>query len=412
LSPFEGLPRPSAKRIALHVTPAAERALRSGHPWVFDQAIVKQSHAGRPGDLAVIFDAQRRFLAIGLFDPSSPIRVRVLQHSQTAAINDAWFAERLRTAAAVRTPFNAQHTNGYRLVNGENDHLPGLIVDRYAGTLVIKLYTAAWLPHLAPVVAGLQNVQPFERLVLRSSRNLDAPMAAHGLRDGQILSGADDSGPVVFMENGLTFAADVVHGHKTGFFFDHRDNRARVRALASGRRVLDLFAYSGGFSVYAAAGGATSVTSVDVSAPALETAAANLALNRADPRVAAAAHHTVVADVFDYLAEVHHHKHEFDLVIVDPPAFAKSASEVERALAAYARLTRLAVQILRSGGMLVSASCSSRVTPAAFFDTIIRSAQQAGRPLSEMCRTSHALDHPVAFPEGAYLKCLFARIGD
>jgi 23S rRNA (cytosine1962-C5)-methyltransferase len=412
LSALEDLPRPSARRVALHVTPAAERALRSGHPWVFDQAIVKQSHAGRPGDLAAIFDAQHRFLAIGLYDPDSAIRVRILQHRQPAAIDDAWFAARLRTAAAIRAPLNVQHTNGYRLVNGENDHLPGLVVDRYAGTLVLKLYTVAWLPHLAPVVAALQAVQPFERLVLRFSRNLDALMASHGLRDGQILSGAADSGPVVFMENCLTFAADVVHGHKTGFFFDQRDNRAHVRALASGCRALDLFAYSGGFSVYAAAGGATSVTSVDVSAPALEAAAANWVLNRADPHVAAAAHHAIVADVFDYLAEAHDRHERFDLLIVDPPAFAKSASEVERALAAYARLTRLAVQILRSGGILVSASCSSRVTPAAFFDTITRSAQQAGRPLREIRRSGHALDHPIAFPEGAYLKCSFARAGD
>ena len=255
-------------------------------------------------------------------------------------------------------------------------------------------------------------MQPFERLVLRFSRNLDALMAAHGLRDGQCLSGTDSTDPVVFVENGLTFAADVAHGHKTGFFFDQRDNRAHVRDLASGNRVLDLFAYSGGFSVYAAAGGATSVVSVDVSAPALEAASANMALNRADPRVAAATLHTTVADVFDYLAEAHDHKQRFDLLIVDPPAFAKSASEVQRALAAYARLTRLAVQILRSGGMLVIASCSSRVAPEAFFDTVTRSAQQVGRPLSEMRRTGHALDHPISFPEGAYLKCLFARVGD
>ena len=157
---LDALPRPSAKRIALYVTPAAERALRSGHPWVFDQAIRSQSHTGQPGDLAVIFDARRRFLAIGLYDPRSPIRVRVLQHHTPAAIDRAWFTERLRAAANIREPLPATGTDGYRLVHGENDGLPGLVVDRYAGTLVLKLYTAAWLPHLADILAALADVQP------------------------------------------------------------------------------------------------------------------------------------------------------------------------------------------------------------------------------------------------------------
>src|SRR5690606_3278890 len=135
------LPRPSDKRIALRVTPAAERALRSGHPWVFDQAIRKQSHAGQPGDLAVVFDSKRRFLAIGLYDPDSPIRVRVLQQRQPATIDRDWFAARLRAAALIRQPLPAQQTDGYRLAHGENDGLPGLVIDRYAGTLVLKLYT-------------------------------------------------------------------------------------------------------------------------------------------------------------------------------------------------------------------------------------------------------------------------------
>jgi 23S rRNA (cytosine1962-C5)-methyltransferase len=281
MTPLDALPRASDRRIALQVTPAAERALRGGHPWVFDQAIVKQSHAGQPGDLAVIFDGKRRFLAIGLYDPDSPIRVRVLQHRQPATIDRAWFAGRLQAAAAIRQPLVAQHTTGYRLVHGENDGLPGLIAGRYADTLVVKLYTAAWLPHLRDVVAGLHTVQPFERLVLRLSRNTAASAAPYGLSDGQTLIGDDPGGPVIFQENGLFFAADVVKGHKTGFFFDQRDNRAEVRARAAGRRVLDVFAYSGGFSVYAAAGGATEVTSLDISAPALADAAANFALNRA-----------------------------------------------------------------------------------------------------------------------------------
>jgi 23S rRNA (cytosine1962-C5)-methyltransferase len=413
---FDRLPQRSDRRIAIHVNPAAERALRGGHPWVFERAIRRQSHAGRTGELAVIFDSRERFLAIGLYDADSPIRVRVLQHQQPAAIDRAWFSARLRASVAIRQPLLAQQTNGYRLVHGENDGLPGLVVDRYADSLVLKLYTAAWLPHLADIVAGLQSVQPFERLVLRFSRKLDPLMLKYALYDGQIVSGADLSGPVMFQENGLRFAADVVHGHKTGFFFDQRDNRAHVRALAAGRHVLDVFAYSGGFSVYAAAGGAIAVTSVDVSAPALEAAARNFALNQADahgranPSVMHAAHQSVVADAFECLERYQRGGQTFDMLILDPPSFAKSNLEIERALAAYTRLTRLATQVLSAGGMLVMASCSSRVTAEAFFDTVTTAAHAAGRPLTEIRRTGHALDHPIGFPEGEYLKCLFATV--
>ena len=228
------LPKPSERRIAIHVTPAAERALRAGHPWVFDRAIRSQSHEGRPGDLAVVFDAKRRFLAIGLYDPGSPIRVRVLQAREPAAIDRAWFAARLRAAADIRRPLALTGTDGCRLVHGENDGLPGLIVDRYAATLVLKLYSAAWLPHLAAVLAGLETLQtasqlPFERVVLRYSRNLEALLAPHGFTDGQVLAGPALDGPVVFQENGLRFAADLAHGHKTGFFFDQRENREQPR---------------------------------------------------------------------------------------------------------------------------------------------------------------------------------------
>ncbi len=397
------VPQPSNRRIAIRVKPAAERALRVGHPWLFDRAIRHQSHEGQPGDLAVIFDSKRRFLAIGLYDPHSHIRVKVLQHHQSATIDANWFVDRLQAAAAIRQPLTTQYTNGYRLVHGENDGLPGLIVDRYAGTLVIKLYTTAWLPHLQPIILGLQAVQPFDRLVLRVSRNTEALTAPHGLYDGSILIGDDLHTPVSFQENGLHFGADVVHGHKTGFFFDQRENRARVRTLSAGRRVLDVFAYSGGFSVYAAAGGATSVVSLDASAPALEAAKANFALNPTYTQ-----HQTLLGDAFDCLEQLQADGQTFDKVIVDPPAFAKSTAEIRPALAAYARLTRLALQVLEPGGLFVIASCSSRVLPGVFSSAVMQAAVDTGRPLTEVTQTGHPLDHPIGFPEGEYLKCIFA----
>jgi len=393
----------------LRVSAQAERALRAGHPWLFESSVQEQSHDGQPGDLAVAFDHKGRFLAVGLFDPHSPIRVHVLQHGRPATINVAWFCERLQAAARLRAPLLEGDTNGYRLVYGENDGLPGLVVDRYDRTLVLKLYTAAWVPHLQDVLAALQDVLPAERCVLRLSRAVRGlPGSLYGLEDGPILSGTDLLGPALFRENGLCFEADPLHGQKTGFFLDQRENRARVEKWAAGKRVLDVFAYSGGFSVYAARGGACEVVSLDLSRPALAAAERNWVLNQDQPGVAACHHELLAADAFHALADLARRARRFDLLIVDPPSFAKQQYEVPRALAAYARLTRLALGVLRPEGMLVMASCSSRVSADTFFATVHRAALQTGRPLREIVRTGHALDHPVRFKEGAYLKCLFA----
>jgi 23S rRNA (cytosine1962-C5)-methyltransferase len=408
------LPGPNPKRIALRISPAAERALRQGHPWVFDRAITEQSHAGRPGDLAVIFDDRRRFLAVGLYDPTSPIRVRILQAHEPATIDVDWLKARLAAAARLRSPLiegpAESATTGYRLVHGENDALPGLVVDRYAETLVIKLYTPAWIPHLPAVCTALAQVSPAERMMLRFSRStLKQTEFLSGLSDGLTLAGPPLAGPLLFQENGLIFEADPILGQKTGFFLDQRDNRARVERLSAGRSVLNVFAYTGGFSVYAARGGASRVVSVDISAPALQTALRNMAHNRGIPTVAAADHETLAEDAFVVLARLAAEKRRFDLVILDPPMFAQNQTHTAAAIAAYERLTRLGLGVLRAGGVLAQASCSSRVEPQAFFNAIHRAARDSNRSLTEIERTGHALDHPIGFKEGAYLKCLFAR---
>ncbi len=413
------IPPPTNQRLALRVTAAAERALRDGHPWLFEQSITEQNHEGQPGDLAVVFDRKNRFLAVGLYDPTSPIRVRLLQHGQPATIDEEFFRKRLSQAADRRAAL-PENTTGYRLVHGPNDGLPGLVVDRYADTLVLKLYAVSWLPHLPALLSALGDVVPAghqSRLVLRLSRALQNEEAfLHGLYDGQILHGPPLDDPlekyVVFQENGLRFAADPVRGQKTGFFLDQRDNRFRVEELVhetNARRVLNVFAYSGGFSLYAARGGATSVTSLDISQHALDEAAHNFALNAKVANIAAAQHTLLAGDAFQELGRLGDSGARFDLVVVDPPAFAKRANEVAGALAAYARLTKLALGVLRSGGVLVSASCSSRVGADDFFAALHRAAREAGRPLEEIERTGHALDHPIGFAQGAYLKCLFAR---
>ena len=262
------IPQASKKNIAMRVTVGAERAIRQGHPWVFDNSITDQSHNAQPGDLAVIFDSKRRFVAVGLYDPTSPIRVRVLEKGKPQSIDENWFYTKLTAAAAVRSVLDnlpiERRTNGYRLIHGENDGLPGLIIDRYDTTMVLKLYSPAWVVHLREVCHALAQVCSPERIVLRLNRSLKKQSEfLYGLHDGLILDGTALNSPILFQENGLTFEAEPVTGHKTGFYLDQRDNRARVENISDGKSVLNVFAYNGGFSVYAARGGASKVISVD-----------------------------------------------------------------------------------------------------------------------------------------------------
>ena len=408
------LPNPSEKRIALRVSPAAERAIRRGHPWLFEKAIRQQSHNGRSGDLAVVFDRKRRFLAIGLYDPASPIRVRILAQGQPTRIDADWFLARLETAVALRRPLLQSNTTGYRLVHGENDGLSGLVIDRYDSTYVLKLYSTAWVPHLPSLLRGLMKIVEPKCMVLRLSRFVQRQTDdLYGLEEGQLLLGKQLprrqlKRGVHFLENGLTFEVDVVQGQKTGFFLDQRDNRARVEKLAAGKRVLNVFAYTGGFSLYAARGGAKEIVSLDISQPALANAMRNFKLNQTNAAVAAAEHELLVGDAFRSMKQLIANGRRFEMVIIDPPAFAKQQDEVERALSAYGRLVRLGLRLLKPKGILVMASCSSRVGTELFFKTVHDAAVGAGRPLQEIERTGHALDHPRTFPEGAYLKCLFA----
>jgi len=398
------LPNASTKRIALRVNAPAERALRQGHPWIFDQSITEQSHVGVPGDLAVIFDDKRRFLAIGLYDPTSAIRVRILQSRDSATINVNWFQNKLITATRARASLTEKNTNGYRLVHGENDGLPGLVIDRYADTLVLKLYTPAWIPHLKDFCDALAQVNPATHLILRFSRSLQKQTEyLHGMSDGMTLTLQTRPSLILFKENNLIFESDPINGQKTGFFLDQRDNRARVEKLSKNKSVLNVFAYTGGFSVYAARGGAKEIVSVDVSEPALEGAVRNMGHNKLT-----VPHETIAEDAFEVLARMASQKKLFDVVIIDPPMFAQSEKQIEGALSAYRKLTHLGLNVLRKGGTLVQASCSSRVDNDSFFESIHRSAKEAGRTLKEIERTGHALDHPIRFKEGAYLKCLFA----
>ena len=408
------LPTP---RLRLRVTAAAESAIRGGHPWVFDASIREQNRPGQAGELAVIFGRRDKFLALGLYDPLSPIRVRVLHHGKPATADAPWWRARLQTALARRDGLFDAQTTGYRCLSGESDGWPGLVLDRYDTSFVLKLYSAAWLPRVGEVVGWLRDELPKLlgagegglRLVLRLSRNIQTQAEQEfNLRDGQVLVGSTPTGPVVFLENGIRFEAEVIRGQKTGFFLDQRENRRRVESLAAGRDVLNAFSFSGGFSLYAARGGAVSTTDLDISPHALDSARRNFALNADDPRIAACRHACVQADTFDWLAA--NPRPDFDLVILDPPSLAKREAERAGAIQAYYRLTALGLPRLRRGGVLVAASCSAHVSAEEFFAAVLEALSASRRRFVEIARTLHAPDHPATFPEARYLKCLFARL--
>ena len=417
LPSLAAIPAVGQKRIAIRIKKSAERIVRSGHPWLFDRAITSESHAGVPGDLAVLFDHKRDFLGIGLYDPDSPIRVKLLHAGPPVRIDEAWFCQTVEAAVARRVTLLQSDTTGYRLIYGEGDYLPGLIVDRYGPILVIKLYTAAWLPHLATICRCLQAETGAALGILRLSRRVAAHKPLYGLRDGAILwesqaaQGDLDPTEARFVENGIVYQADLLHGHKTGFFFDHRENRARVRDLAAGRRMLDLYAYTGGFSLSAAVGGAREVISVDISRPALDAAEFNFELNLARTEVARTEHRTVCGDLFDVVKSFQQQGERFDLIVVDPPAFAKREAEIGRALNAYAHLTREVLPLLERNGAVLFGSCTARITPEQFYNTVFETAARSGRPLEAIATTGHGVDHPVRpeFPEGRYLKAILAQ---
>jgi len=358
---------PGLPRLRLRVKAAAESILRSGHPWLFADSIKEQNRAGETGEFAVIYDRKDAFLAVGLYDADSPIRVRILHAGKPKTVDAKWWQAQLEQALARRRGLFDKRTTGYRCVNGESDGWPGLVLDRYDNTLVLKLYTAAWLPRLDEVTELISAQLPAGRMVLRLSRNIqDTALGRFAHSDGQMLRGAGPDGPVIFLESGLRFEADVLRGQKTGFFLDQRENRRLVETMSAGRAVLNAFSFSGGFSLYAARGGARSVTDLDISAHALAAAKRNFQLNQSDPAVARCLHETVQADAFEWLGEKA--AGQFDLVVLDPPSLARREPERAGAIQAYGRLAAMGMKSLRERGILVAASCSAHVSAGEFLE--------------------------------------------
>lgn len=394
------------KKVALRLrlSPIAESIVRQGHPWVFTDSIRSQTRPAKAGELALIFDRNDTFMALGLYDPDSPIRVRILHVGKPVQINAAWWETHLEKALALRKNYFDPNTTGRRLINGEGDQWPGLVLDQYDDTLVLKIYTSGWFPHLEKLIPLFAEKLKPKTIILRLSRNTqEKALKNYQLKDGSVLYGKSLDQPVLFKESELFFYADVIKGQKTGFFLDQRENRRKVEKLAQGRTVLNLFSFSGGFSLYAARGGAAHVTSVDISAHALAELNKNWDINSC---LTSSSHEEVQADVFLWLEKP---SKKYDLIIIDPPSLAKKEKDREAAIFAYEKLTLQSLKLLNPGGVLVSCSCSAHVTTAEFTQAVREAVTRTNRNFQELEVTSHAQDHPSKIPEMNYLKAVFLK---
>jgi 23S rRNA (cytosine1962-C5)-methyltransferase len=395
-------------RIKIKVSKSLQGKIRKGFPWVHYYQLNNRKVSGKAGDLGVVYDSDNRFLAIGLFDPFSDIRLRILQTRNPREIDETFFRERLQQSLELRSSLSSQKTTAYRMVNGENDGFPGMVVDRYNDILVIKVYTSAWFPYMKMLVGLLEEMAGPRQILLQLSRHVQR-ISENGYQDNQMLLGPGLEGPVRFKENGLSFEADLLHGQKTGFFLDQRDNRQKVRELAEGRSVLNVFSYTGAFSVYALAGGARSVLEIDVNAQAQAAALKNWELNFGSDVNQRDRLRQIKGDAFEQLASLNREGKQFDLVILDPPAFASNKQNKRNALQAYLRLAKAGARCTREGGLLLAASCSAQVGANEFYRAVDLGIRATGRSYQKLLKTGHPLDHPVSFKEGAYLKAIYCQ---
>ncbi|MGH8687376.1 MAG: class I SAM-dependent rRNA methyltransferase [Burkholderiales bacterium] len=387
----------------LVLKPEREKSLRRRHPWIFSGAVARTTGEPASGDTVEVKTAAGAAIAQAAWSPESQIRARVWTFDAGEPVDAAFFARRIRAAVAMRDALaTARHTNALRLVHGESDGLPGLVVDRYADVLVAQFLAAGverWREAiLDALVEATGCAAVFERsdAEVRKLEGLEPRVGfARGNREAR-------RSPII--EYGLNFRVDVEAGQKTGFFLDQRENRQRVRALAAGREVLDGFSYTGGFAIAALAGGAKRVLAVESSVPALEVARENLAANPLE----ASRVEFVKADVFAHLRTLRDAGAKFGLVVLDPPKFAPTAAQARNAARAYKDVNLLAFKLLAPGGLLATYSCSGGVPPELFQSIIAGAALDAGADAAILERFHAAPDHPVAleFPEGDYLKGL------
>jgi len=383
----------------LILKPGKERSLVRRHPWVFSGAVERVQGTPENGATVEVRSHQGEFLGWAAYSAQSRIVARVWDFAERQHIAADFFRQRLSDAIAMRTRLCAAGPeHAIRLVQAESDGLPGIVVDRYARTLVLQLSSAGAYYWRDTLIEQLSSLLPGHAIFERSDADvltLEGLAPAIGLRHGTMTA-------VEFEENGLQFSADPQHGHKTGFYLDQRDNRLLARSLAHGREALDCFCYSGGFTVSLLAGGAASVLALDSSAESLRAAQAHVERNGLPPA------QFMEADVFQALRKLRDQGRQFDLVVLDPPKFAPTAALAERAARAYKDINLYAFKLLRPGGILLTFSCSGGISPDLFQKIVAGAALDAGVSARILRRLGAAPDHPVAlaFPEGEYLKGL------
>lgn len=379
-----------------------ERSLVGGHPWLFSGAVAKIKGRPEPGEIVMATTKEGQPLALGFYNSQSDIAFRMLTRDVAATVDQGFWQRRLRDAADLRKRILASDTTAFRLINAEGDAMPGLVVDRYGDYLVMVISTAGMEKRREAVIAAL--VEEYGPLgILERS---DGPARRlEGLTDrtGWVW-GEEAPAGIPIRENGLAFEVDILTGQKTGFFLDQRDNRSRIGGLSRGLSVLNCFSYTGAFSVYAARGGAKRVVSVDASEPANVAARRHLEGNGFSPE----AHPVLRDDVFQYLRKT---EESYDLIILDPPAFAKNRREVQHAARGYKDINLQAFRRLSPGGLLATFSCSNAIDEALFEKIVLGAARDAGKTVRLLKRLAAAPDHPtsLAHSEGRYLKGLLVN---
>lgn len=377
--------------------PKKEKAVLNKHPWVFSGAVAMAS--AKDGDIVEVVDADSRFLAYGFYSSESQIVCRLFEWDKSNnKFDEAYWRAKIDRAIQLRKSIvDFATTNAYRLLHAEGDFLPGLIADVYKDTLVLQI-SITGIEQRKELFFDIFRKVGYSSIYLRSSgsskKNLDVKT------EGIWIAG-ENKGPFEVMENRLRFMIDVVEGQKTGFFLDQRDNRELVKRFSANKKVLNAFSYTGGFSVYAQAGGAQEVHSLDISADAVKGAEENVLLN-----FPTACHKSIAKDCFEYLKDMP--ENYYDLIILDPPAFAKSAAAVDRAARGYKDINMRAFRKIKRGGMLFTYSCSQHITKDLFQKIIFGAAADSGRNVRILFQLHQPADHPVNLyhPEGEYLKGL------
>ncbi len=396
-----------AAMAVLVLKPGRERSLRRRHPWIFSGAVARVEGDPAPGTTVEVRTAGGEHLGRAAWSPSSQIRARMWSFDPHEEIDADFFARRLTDALAARRAVGIETTGegACRLVHGESDGLPGLVVDRYADVLVVQLLTAGtehWQDTIAEALGAATGLATIYERSDADVRELEGlPQRTGPLR-------GDAPAPLTIVEHGLRYAVDPAAGHKTGFYLDQRDSRLRLRGLAAGREVLDCFSFSGGFSLNALAGGAASVLALDSSGDALALARRQAALNGLDD----GRFDILEGDAFSQLRRFRDSRRSFDLIVLDPPKFAPTAAHVDKATRAYKDINLLSFKLLRPGGLLLTFSCSGGLDAPLFQKVVAAAALDAGVEARILAHLSQAGDHPVdlAFPEGAYLKGLICRV--